>query len=97
MVFKLPKLPCFEAFEVIFCPDLCSYVCLVCGGAGVTGVFLISKMLKSQIGTAAISNRSGLNSQSAREIAAKVTSKSVDKRDIATDFAVIRIAAIFHR
>ena len=29
---KLLNLPCFEAFGVIFCPDVCSYVCLVCGG-----------------------------------------------------------------
>ena len=26
------NLPCFEAFGVIFCPDVCSYFCLVCGG-----------------------------------------------------------------
>ena len=31
---KLPNLPCFEAFGVIFCPDVCSYFCLVCGGRG---------------------------------------------------------------
>ena len=29
---KLPNLPCFQAFGVIFCPDVCSYFCLVCGG-----------------------------------------------------------------
>ena len=27
---KLPNLPCFEAFGVIACPDVCSYFCLVC-------------------------------------------------------------------
>ena len=37
---KVPNLPCFEAFGVEFCPDVCSYFCLVCGGAGVTSVFL---------------------------------------------------------
>ena len=31
---KLPHLPCFEAFGVIFCPDFSSYACLVCGGRG---------------------------------------------------------------
>ena len=31
---KLPNLPCFEALGVIFCPDVCSYFCLVCGGWG---------------------------------------------------------------
>ena len=31
---KLPNLPCFEAFGVIFCTDVCSYFCLVCGGRG---------------------------------------------------------------
>ena len=29
---KLSSLPCFEAFLVIFCQDICSYFCLVCGG-----------------------------------------------------------------
>ena len=32
---KLPNVPCFAAFGVIFCPDVCSYFCPVCGGAGV--------------------------------------------------------------
>ena len=36
---KLPNLPCFKAFGVMFCPDVCSYFCLACG-AGVTSVFL---------------------------------------------------------
>ena len=31
---KLPNLPCFEAFGVIFCPDFCSCFCLVCEDAG---------------------------------------------------------------
>ena len=31
---KLPNLPCFKAFGVMFCPDVCSYFCLVCGGGG---------------------------------------------------------------
>ena len=31
---KLPNLPYFEAFGVIFCPDVGSYFCLVCGGGG---------------------------------------------------------------
>ena len=31
---KLPNLPCFEAFGVVFCPHVCSYFCLVCGGGG---------------------------------------------------------------
>ena len=32
----------FEAFWVIFCPDFCSFFCLVCGGGGrgVTSAFL---------------------------------------------------------
>ena len=34
MALKLPNLPCFEAFGVIFCPDVCSYFFLVCGGGG---------------------------------------------------------------
>ena len=29
---KLPNSPCFEAFGITFCPDLCSYFCLVCRG-----------------------------------------------------------------
>ena len=36
---KLPNLPRFEAFGVIFCPDVCSYVCLVCGGRGSLAYF----------------------------------------------------------
>ena len=36
---KLTKLPCFEAFGVIFCPDVCSYFCLVCGGRGSLAYF----------------------------------------------------------
>ena len=31
---KLPDFPCFQAFGVIFCPDVSSYFCLVCGGRG---------------------------------------------------------------
>ena len=31
---KLSSLPCFEAFWVIFCPGVCSYFCLACGGGG---------------------------------------------------------------
>ena len=31
---KLSSLPFFQAFWVIFCPDFCSYFCLVCGGGG---------------------------------------------------------------
>ena len=31
---KLPNLLCFQAFGIIFCPDACSYFCLVCGGRG---------------------------------------------------------------
>ena len=34
MAAKLSSLPCFEAFGAIFCPDSCSYLCLVCGGRG---------------------------------------------------------------
>ena len=37
---KQPNLPCFEALGVILCPDLCLYFCFVCGGPGVTSVFL---------------------------------------------------------
>ena len=40
---KLPNLPCFEAFRVIFCPGVCSYFCLVCGVRGFTSVFLHGK------------------------------------------------------
>ena len=36
---KLPNLPCFEAFGVIFCTDVCSYFCLVCGGWGSLAYF----------------------------------------------------------
>ena len=36
---KLPNLPCFEAFGVIFCPDCCSSFCLVCGGWGALAYF----------------------------------------------------------
>ena len=36
---KLPKLPCFEAFGVLFCPDVCSYFCLVCGRRGSLACF----------------------------------------------------------
>ena len=36
---KLPNLPCFEAFGAIFCPDVCSYFCLVCGGRGSPAYF----------------------------------------------------------
>ena len=36
---KLPNLPCFEAFGVIFCTDVCSYFCLVCGGRGSLAYF----------------------------------------------------------
>ena len=37
---KLLNLSCFEAFGVIFCPDVCSDFCLVFGGPGVTRAFL---------------------------------------------------------
>ena len=36
---KLPNWPCFEAFGVIFCPDVYSYFCLVCGGRGSLAYF----------------------------------------------------------
>ena len=39
---KLSSLPCFEAFWVIVCPEFYSYVCLVCGGPGVTRAFLMN-------------------------------------------------------
>ena len=42
MVPKVSSLPYFEAFWVIFGPGVCSYFCLVCGGAGVTRAFLIT-------------------------------------------------------
>ena len=46
-------------------------------------------MPRSQLEIAAISNRSGLKSQSASEIAAKIASKSVAKRvEIATEITV---------
>ena len=32
MAAKLSSLPCFGAFGVILCPDVCSDVCLLCGG-----------------------------------------------------------------
>ena len=31
---KLPNLPCFEAFGVVFCPDVCLYFALRVGGRG---------------------------------------------------------------
>ena len=31
---KLLSWACFEACWVVFCPDVCSYSCLVCGGGG---------------------------------------------------------------
>ena len=40
---KLPNLPCFQAYWVIFCPDVCSYFCLVCGGRGSPAYFGISQ------------------------------------------------------
>ena len=30
MAAKLSSLPCFEAFGVMFCPDVCSYFCRRC-------------------------------------------------------------------
>ena len=43
-------------------------------------------------------NRSDLKSRSAGDIATKITSNSVEKRvEVATDIAVIRIAAVSNR
>ena len=33
---KLQNLPCFKAFGIIFCPDVCSYFCLVFGGGSLS-------------------------------------------------------------
>ena len=35
---KLSSLSCFEAFGVVFCPDFCSYFCLVCAWGGFTRI-----------------------------------------------------------
>ena len=43
---ELSSLPCFDAFWVVFCPDICSYFCFACGGAGVTRAFLNNIDLK---------------------------------------------------
>ena len=43
---KLPNLPCFEAFGVIFWPDVCSYFCLVCGGRGSLAYFWLSAKIQ---------------------------------------------------
>ena len=49
---KLPNVPCFEAFGVVFCLDVCSYFGLVCGGRGSLAYFWriskISRILKFQ-------------------------------------------------
>ena len=54
LVARLSNLPCFKTFWVIFCPDVCSYFCLVCGGQGslARGRYLIgnAKFLMGQDG-----------------------------------------------
>ena len=41
----------FKAFGVIFCPDVCSYFCLVCGGWGSLAYFWINTLYMGKMGS----------------------------------------------